>query len=108
MKDLNKIVNFPKIGRGNVLSLHYLIRARNCFFKGICISLKKQKLKNKNAFLILRNVLNRIAIEMSSPLFSINMLNVAILASHAKKYQYKKSKLLYLRRKVNKRSIIRF
>jgi len=106
MKNLAKKINFSKVERGDVLSIYYLIRARGYAFTGICISVKKPKLTNKNSFIIMRRVINRIAIEVSSPLFTINMMKILLEANQSK--QYKTSKLLYFRKKANRKSLLTY
>jgi ribosomal protein L19 len=108
MKTLAEKLELPKIRVGNILSVYYLVRSRACSFKGICISLKKQRLVNKSVYLILRTVIMRIGIEFGSLMFAYNMLHIKLLIEKAKKNFWRKAKLLYLRKKVNKRSIIKF
>jgi ribosomal protein L19 len=92
--------NFNNIIRGDIISITFWSNSYNYYFEGICISLKKQSLKHINTFIILKNVLSNIGIELTGPYFSNRLfLNKNILDYKRKKMWYKPSKLYYLREK---------
>jgi len=98
--NLNKIRSFA----GDVRVVRYRIYGLLFSFIGIVISIKRKFFFNASS-VTFRNVMSKIGVELSLP---TTLMYHWEEHSHAKKaFKYTKSKLLYLRSKKNKKSLIK-
>lgn len=99
---ISNILNENKFKIGDVVRIHYFLRTKIYFFKGIIFSQQNKLLKQN--ILGLRNICLNIAIELKIPLFFSNIIFLDNLVEERKKIRFKKAKLLFLRVKVNRYS----
>lgn len=105
---LSLVVNkYPFFRSGDIVSARFLVYNRMRGFKGICISVSKKSLKDVNTTFLLRNVFAGVQIEQTIPLYGTIVFRIKLLKHERKKHSYKKSKLLYLRGKLNRESQVR-
>jgi len=76
-------------------------------FEGICISLKKRRLRSPDASIKLRNVLQGVAIEVSIAYFYRRAYKFALSNHKRKRFVYKRSKLYSIRYGINKHSRVK-
>jgi len=76
-------------------------------FEGLCIAIKKQSLKNLDVSLILRNVILGVGIEVTVSYFLNRVYNLSLSDYKRKEFVYKRSKLFYVRQRINRASRIK-
>jgi len=106
------ILNNPNLGkvfsRGDILTLNFWSKTFRYHFEGICLSLNNSSFSNPNISFILRNVLFGIGVEMSVSFFFNRLyLNVFMSDFKRKSFNYRLSKLYYLRLKNNQATRIK-
>lgn len=111
-KNRGFILNDPTMskcfGRGDILTLNFWSKTFRFHFEGICLSKNGGKFNRPNISLTLRNVLFGIGVEMSvSFFFSRLYLNVFMSDFKRKSFNYRSSKLYYLRLKNNQATHIK-
>lgn len=76
-------------------------------FEGLCIAIKKRSLKNLDVSLILRNVILGVGIEVTVSYFFNRVYNLSLSDYKRKEFLYKRSKLFYVRKRINRASRIK-
>lgn len=92
---------------GDILNISFTSGFIIYGFEGICISLKKKGLKNPNASIKLRNILQGVAIESSIAYFYRRAYKFALCNHKRKRFIYKRSKLYSIRYSVNRHSRVK-
>lgn len=92
---------------GDILKISYISKFITYGFEGICICFRKKKLKNLNAAVILRNFLSGVGVELTISYFYNRAYRFTVSDYSRKDFYYRKSKLYYLRFKLNKASRIK-
>lgn len=104
---LNNILYISKLKVGSILLINFEIKGILTQFKGICIGLKKKSLNNMVTLCILRNIIDRIGIEFTFKLYNKSNLKLQLQTYEQKRFNYKSSKIYYLRNKLNQASLIK-
>jgi len=92
---------------GDIVTVRFLVKNKMRGFRGLCISVSKKKLMDVNTTFTLRNVFGSVSVEQSIPLRSCCILQFKLRKYEKKKESYRKSKLFYLRYKINRESQVR-
>jgi len=92
---------------GDVIVVVFWVKNYIYRFEGICICLRKKKFCNTEVTLILRNVIMSIGIEFIVSYYFNRIFFLSISDYKRKLNIYKKSKLYYIRYKLNKNSRIK-
>jgi ribosomal protein L19 len=92
---------------GDILKISYISKFITYGFEGICICFRKKRLKNLNASVILRNFLSGVGVELTISYFYNRAYRFTVSDYSRKDFYYRKSKLYYLRSKLNKASRIK-
>jgi ribosomal protein L19 len=106
------ISNKPQLGknftRGDIITINFWLKSYNYHIEGLCLSIKNKKLINPNLSILIRNVLYSIGIEIIV-LYYFNRIfkNLQLSDFKRKKYNYRPSKLYYIRLKKNKASKVK-
>lgn len=95
------------INTGDIIALVFWKDAIIYRFDGICIAIKKFSLLQLEAGLCLRNVILGIGIEVVASYFINQIYSLIILDYKRKQFLYRKSKLYYLRCKLNRASRVK-
>jgi len=103
---LNSIDVFPVVV-GDIIAISFWKAAIVYKFEGICIAIKKKSLLNINTSLIIRNVISGVGIEVVVSFFMNRVFSLSILDYQRKQFLYRKSKLYYLRGKLNRASRVK-
>lgn len=98
---------YPLFSVGDILNVSYISKFITYGFSGICISLKKKKLKNANVSIILRNILNGVGVELTISYFYNRAYRITISDHSRKEFYYRRAKLYYIRTRVNRESRIK-
>lgn len=99
--------NLVLVSAGDVVALVFWNEALIYRFEGICISIRYKSLKNINSNICLRNVLFGIGIEITASYFMNRVYYLTILDYKRKQFLYRRSKLYYLRTKLNRASRVK-
>ena len=73
-------------------------------FEGLCLALKNKKVLSKNSTLILRNVMDRVGVEITVGYYFNRVYNMEFNDFKRKRFVYKKTRLFYLRERINRQS----
>lgn len=76
-------------------------------FEGICISIKKKNLSQPDVSLVLRNVILGVGVEFTVSYFFNRVYNLSLSDYKRKNFIYKRSKLYYVRQRMNRASRIK-
>lgn len=76
-------------------------------FEGICISIKKKSLSSSDVSLTLRNVILGVGVEFTVSYFINRVYNLSLSDYKRKDFIYKRSKLYYVRQRVNRASRVK-
>lgn len=99
--------NLLKFKVGDILIVFFWIKGNFYRFEGICICIKKKNIITVDISFILRNIINSIGIELSLAYYYNRLFFLKFSDFKRKKFIYKRAKLYYLRKKVNKASCIK-
>jgi ribosomal protein L19 len=97
----NMLIGYIKFRAGDILQILFWVRGALFTFEGMCISLMKKNIKNNNASITLRNVLVNVGIELKISYFVNRLFFFKVSDYKKKKFIYKKSKLYFVRNRVN-------
>lgn len=92
------------IKAGDILSVIFRKRSIIYRFEGVCISIKNKKLLNINSSITLRNVLFGIGIEFMFSYFYNRVFFAKTQDYKRKNFWYNRSKLYFLRNRLNRAS----
>lgn len=100
------ILDNPKLGksftRGDIITINFWNKTSSYNFEGICLSLKKNNLLNHNTGLRLRNILFNTGIEIIISYYYNRLFKNTLMSDYKRKnFNYRLSKLYYLRHKEN-------
>ncbi len=94
--------------RGDILTVNFWYKTYRYHFEGICLSLKKKKITKPNVTLTLRNILFKTGVEMCVSYYSNRLFRNTFMSDFKRKnFNYKLSKLYYLRYKENQATKIK-
>jgi ribosomal protein L19 len=99
--------NSYKIVPGDVLSIYFRNQGLLYSFDGICISVKSKNFINPESSIILRNVLSSISVELTVSFYYLRIFFSRFDDYKRKKFSYTRSKLFFLRKKLNKYSRVK-
>ena len=108
-RNRKSILNKPFMGkfftRGDIITINFWLKSYNYHIEGLCLSIRNKKLINNNLSILIRNILYGIGIEIRV-LYYFNRIfrNIHMSDYKRKKYDYRPSKLYYIRYKRNKAS----
>lgn len=97
----NTLKPYAWFTRGNVLTIGYRLRGYGYVFTGLCIRVKNKGMLNSSTTFVIRNIFSKIAVELHVSLYGLCRLNFKFLDYARKKFNYRGSKLYYLRSKSN-------
>jgi len=100
------ILNTPKLGktftRGDIITINFWNKTCSYNFEGICLSLKKNNLLSHSTSLKLRNILFNTGVEIIISYYYSRLFRNTLMSDYKRKnFNYRSSKLYYLRNKEN-------
>lgn len=98
--------NIFSITTGDVIAIVFWKEAIIYRFEGICFSIRKNSLLCTDVILVLRNVIMGVSIELLVAYYYNRIYFLVILDYKRKYFLYRKSKLYYIRNKINQISKI--
>lgn len=100
-------IGIPLFSVGDIVNISYISGFITYGFEGICICLRKKKLKNINASFILRNILSGVGVELTISYYYNRAYRFTVADYSRKEFYYKRAKLFYLRKRLNRASRIK-
>jgi len=93
---------------GDIIEVTFKRNVSLLLFEGVCISIAKRSLTRPDTTFILRNVILGVGIELTASLFE-NRLMFSVINDYKRKllFMIRKSKLYYIRYRLNKESRVR-
>jgi len=107
LRRLFNFLNILKISTGDILTLVFWREAIVYKFEGICIALRKKSLSHIDVTVCVRNIIERVGIEVTAAFFPNRVYAMTISDYKRKQLLYRKAKLYYLRTKFNRASRIK-
>lgn len=92
---------------GDILNFSFKRKGIIYSFEGLCISLRNKNLNNPESSFIVRNVLTNVGVELSVSYYYNRGFNAKLNDYKRKKFIYRKSKLYYVRNRLNRESRIK-
>jgi len=93
---------------GDIIGIVYWKRAYKFSFEGICIKTSKKHFRDSNTSFTLRNVLSGVGIELTISYYYNRAFHKMVTLDYKRKqFIYRKSKLYYLRTKMNRASRVK-
>ena len=105
-----KVAGFRKAYKatiGDILNLDFRIFGLLYFFEGLCIKIKYKNFVNPETSITLRNILEGVGVELSIAYFYMRIFFTRFDDYKRKRFFYSRSKLFFLRKKLNKHSRVR-
>ena len=92
---------------GDVLAVYFANRGTILSFVGLCIAIKNKSFRSSNTAFTLRNILSSIAVESIFGFFEARVFTPTFYDYKRKKFHYNRSKLYFLRNKLNRYSRVK-
>jgi len=100
----NSLSSLTVFQTGDILVVVYCKETIIYRFEGICIAIRQKLLRDVDTALSIRNIVFGIGVELSLTYYFHRIYFLTVLDYKRKEFRYKKSKLYYLRRKLNRSS----
>ena len=97
---------YKKFLVGDIIEFLFIFKSVPLLYSGICIAIKRKSFLVPDVTLILRNVIMKVAIEVTVSFFYNRLYKLKFLDYKRKFYFYNKNKIFYIRKRLNKESKI--
>ena len=101
-KKISGTTSLRFISIGDILEFVYVYKSIPLIYKGICIAIRRRFFIEPDVTLILRNVIMKIGIELTVSYFYNRLYKLKFLDYKRKFYNYKKNRLFFVRKRVNR------
>ena len=95
---------YKKFVVGDILEFLFVFKSVPLLYSGICIAIKKKSFIMPDVTLILRNIIMKVAIEVTVSFFYNRLYKLKFLDYKRKFYSYNKNRIFFLRKRLNKES----
>ena len=95
---------FKKFVVGDIIEFLFVFKSVPLLYSGICIAIRKKSFLVPDVTLILRNIIMKVAIEVTVSFFYNRLYKLKFLDYKRKFYFFNKNKIFYIRKRVNKES----
>jgi ribosomal protein L19 len=89
---------------GDIIEFLFIFKSVPLLYSGICIAIRRKSFLVPDVVLILRNVIMRVAIEVTVSFFYNRIYKLKFLDYKRKFYFYNKNKIFFIRKRLNKES----
>ena len=89
---------------GDVIEFLFVFKSVPLLYSGICIAIRKKSFIVPDVTLILRNIIMKIAIEITVSFFYNRLYKLKFLDYKRKFYFFNKNKIFFLRKRLNRES----
>jgi len=91
---------------GDIIEFVFVYKSVPLLYSGICMAIRKKNFLVPDVTLILRNIIMRIAIEVTVSFFYNRVYKLKFLDYKRKFFFFKKNKIFFLRKRLNRESKI--
>lgn len=95
---------YKKFLVGDIIEFLFIFKSVPLLFSGICIAIRKKTFLVPDVTLILRNVIMKVAIEVTVSFFYNRLYKLKFLDYKRKFYFYNKNKIFFIRKRLNRES----
>lgn len=95
---------YKKFVVGDILEFLFVFKSVPLLYSGICIAIKKKSFIMPDVTLILRNIIMKVAIEVTVSFFYNRLYKLKFLDYKRKFYSYNKNRIFFIRKRLNKES----
>ena len=92
---------------GDVIAVFYEKGPVGYYFEGICLAIKKRSLIHRDTSMLLRNIINGVAVEVRLAYYYNRAYKLRFNDYKRKRFSYTSRKLFYLRFRLNRESKIK-
>jgi ribosomal protein L19 len=89
---------------GDIIEILFFLKNIPLIFSGICISIKRKNFIVSDVIIIIRNMIMKVSIEITVSYYYNRIYKLKFLDFRRKIYTYAKSKMYYIRKRVNQES----
>lgn len=89
---------------GDVIEFLFVFKSVPLLYSGICIAIRNKSFLVPNVTLILRNIIMKVAIEVTVSFFYNRIYKLKFLDYKRKFYSFNKNKIFFLRKRLNRES----
>jgi len=89
---------------GDIIEFLFIFKSVPLLYSGICIAIRRKSFLVPDVTLILRNVIMKVAIEVTVSFFYNRIYKLKFLDYKRKFYFYNKNKIFFIRKRLNKES----
>ena len=89
---------------GDIIEFVFLFKSVPLLYSGICIAIRKKNFLMPDVTLILRNVIMKVAIEVTVSFFYNRIYKLKFLDYKRKFYFFNKNKIFFIRKRLNRES----
>jgi len=98
---------YKKFVVGDIVEFLFVFKSVPLLYSGICIAVRKKSFLMPDVTLILRNIIMKVAIEVTVSFFYNRLYKLKFLDYKRKFYFFNKNKIFFIRQRINKESRIK-
>ena len=89
---------------GDIIEFLFVFKSVPLLFSGICIAIKRKSFLVPDVILVLRNIIMKVAIEVTVSFFYNRIYKLKFLDYKRKFYFFNKNKIFFIRKRLNRES----
>lgn len=97
-------IKYKKFVVGDIIEFLFVFKSVPLLYSGICIAIRKKSFLMPDVTLILRNIIMKVAIEVTVSFFYNRLYKLKFLDYKRKFYFYNKNKIFFIRKRLNRES----
>jgi ribosomal protein L19 len=105
-KNIKGSKKYKKFLVGDIIEFLFVFKSVPLLYSGICIAIKRKSFLVPDVTLIIRNVIMKVAIEVTVSFFYNRLYKLKFLDYKRKFYFFNKNKIFFLRKRLNRESRI--
>ena len=105
-KNIKGSKKYKKFLVGDIIEFLFVFKSVPLLYSGICIAIKRKSFLVPDVTLIIRNVIMKVAIEVTASFFYNRLYKLKFLDYKRKFYFFNKNKIFFLRKRLNRESKI--
>ena len=103
-KNIKGSKKYKKFLVGDIIEFLFVFKSVPLLYSGICIAIKRKSFLVPDVTLIIRNVIMKVAIEVTVSFFYNRLYKLKFLDYKRKFYFFNKNKIFFLRKRLNRES----
>jgi len=97
-------IKYKKFVVGDIIEFLFVFKSVPLLYSGICIAIRKKTFLMPDVTLILRNIIMKVAIEVTVSFFYNRLYKLKFLDYKRKFYFFNKNKIFFIRKRLNRES----